>query len=119
MPLFAGLTRDEEEDKEEHAKEQLLSLLHHKNEHLYFSEMFQDLIEPNFKPKKDHDPDWRPGARKLTKHSKPRRKPPAAAAPTPAVPLRSPSSPPPAAVLVQEEEEEPSTNLADYAAFFA
>ena len=37
MPFFAGLTREEEQDAEEHLKLQLLSLIGHKNEHMYFS----------------------------------------------------------------------------------
>ena len=56
MPSFPGLTREDEQDEEQHAKMQLLSLLGHKQEHRFFSEQFIKLIKPTFRPKPHADP---------------------------------------------------------------
>ena len=117
MPSFPGLTREEEEDREEHMQLQLLSLLDHKNEHVFFSEQFKHLIKPKFKAKKfkEADPEWRPGAANPTK-----RKPPV---PRPHRPKETPTAPPPGSPAPSHPspvalEENLSSNLADFAAFF-
>ena len=118
MPFFAGLTREGEEDAEEHLKLQLRSLIEHKNEHAYFSQLLQQLIVPNFKPKKkrvEDDPAWRPGTKKT---GKPRKaQPPPAPAPT--SPTSCPASPRLHAQDQPPVEENLSTNLADFADFFS
>ena len=118
MPFFAGLTREEEQDAEEHLKLQLLSLIGHKNEHMYFSEQMKQLINPDFKAKKtrkEDDPAWRPGAENRTKKKRKSPPPPPPASippiPCPASPSpNSPDQPPPEVVL--------STSLEDFADFF-
>ena len=117
MPAFPGLTREEEEDFEEHTKDQLLGLLDHKREFRFFSLEFINTINPKFRPKRDKDPEWLPGMelqskrRKLGEAKAPQRAPPAA---PPSSPSPGPSSPAAASV----EEEDLSTNLADFAGFF-
>ena len=110
MPALLGLTREEEQDIEDHAKDQLLGLLDHKQEYRFFSREFIELINPKFKAKRDKDPEWHPGLEKQIKRPKlgaaklpsPQRAPPSAS-PLP------PSSP---------VEEELSTDLGDFASFF-
>ena len=65
MPPFPGLTREEEAEEEEHSILQLRSLLCHKQEHRFFSSQFKALIKPQFRPKPEADPAWKPGMEPL------------------------------------------------------
>lgn len=117
MVSFAGLTREDEKDKEEHLQLQLLSLLEHKNEHRFFSKQLKQTIMPNFRPKfKEADPEWRPGCEKPSKKRKQ-----AGPRPRPVPEVPPPGSPEPILPLPVSHplmEENLSTNLADFAAFF-
>ena len=117
MPAFPGLTREEEEEEEDFAKLQLLSMLNHKQEHRFFSPQLKLLTNPNFRAKPEVDPEWRPGAPSAfcPRRSRPRKAPPPKAAPLPGP---SSSCPPPADAAAVAEETEPSTNLSDFASYF-
>ena len=115
MPAFSGLTREEEEDEEEHATMQLRALLESKREFRFFSQEFIKYLNPHFRAKKEKDPEWRPGMERQAAPARGRsRKPQPIPAPASVLPLR-------ASVPVTDpvvEETELSTNLADFADFF-
>ena len=115
MPSFPGLTREAEEEEEDHAKLQLLSLLGHKQEHRFFSSQLQELINPKFKPKPEADPEWKPGTEPFYFQRRRPRTAPSSRRPARAPGPSSPSPPPQAAA---PEEEEPSTNMEDFASYY-